>query len=251
MDKETENYNWDAFISHASEDKEEVVFPLYELLTQKGMKIWVDKYEIFLGDSLRRKLDEGLAKSRFGIVILNERFFKKEWTKKELDALLSREIGEEKVILPIWHKVDKSTIIKHSPLMSDKFGVSTDNGLEVVAEEIYRTYKRDLDEKGIFFSDLEIHSLNEAIRYFRAREGNYSSTDPLIHIKGKLNSKEGINMKNFNSTELSLLLKTVNENIKYLNQYKYEGLSDEVALNNKQDILVPLFALKKKISKEI
>jgi len=251
MNKVTENYDWDAFISHASEDKEEVVLPLYELLTKKGMKIWVDKYEIFLGDSLRRKLDEGLAKSRFGIVILNERFFQKEWTKKELDALLSREGGKEKVILPIWHKVDKPTIVKHSPLLSDKIAISTDNGLEVVAEEIYRTYKRDLDEKGIFFSDSEIYSLNAAIRYYRAREGNYSSRDPLVHVKGKLNSEEGINLKNFNSTELSVLLKVVNENIKYLNQYKYEGLPDETALNNKQDILVPLFALRMKISKEI
>lgn len=248
MNKETQDYDWDAFISHASEDKEEVVLPLYELLTKKGMKVWVDKYEIFLGDSLRRKLDEGLTKSRFGIVILNEQFFQKEWTKKELDALLSREDGKEKVILPIWHKVDKSVITKNSPLLSDKIAISTNKGLEVVAEEIYRTYKKDLDEKGIFFSKSEIYSLNEAIRYFRGREGNFSSTDPIALISGKLkNNKEGVNIKNFNSVELSNLLSIINENIKYMNSYEYKGLPYDAALDHKQTILESLFKLRAKI----
>jgi len=251
MDVKTENYEWDAFISHASEDKEEVVLPLYEILSKKGMKVWVDKHEIFLGDSLRRKLDEGLAKSRFGIVVLSERFFQKEWTKKELDALVSREDGKEKVIFPIWHKIDKPSITKYSPLLSDKIATPTESGLETVAEDILRAFKKELDKKGILFSNLELNSLKETIRYTRSREGNFYSTDPLVQIVGKLNSEEGVNMKNYNPTELSVLLKAVDENIKYLNAYKYEGLSEEAASNNKQRILVPLYGLKTKIMKEI
>lgn len=252
MSRKTDNFEWDAFISHASEDKEEFVLPLYEMLTRKGMKIWVDKHEISLGNSLRRKLDEGLAKSRFGIVILSEYFFQKEWAKKELDALVSREDGQEKVILPVWHKINKSVIAKHSPLLSDKFAISSKKGLQVVVDEIYKTYRKDLDEKVFFFSDTEIHTLNEAIRYFRAREVNFSSTDPLVQITGKLNKeRRGISMKFFNSTELLTLLKTIEENIKYLNQYKYNGLPEDVAINNKQAILIPLYELRKKIINEI
>ncbi len=250
MNSEIENYEWDAFISHASEDKDEVVLPLYKILTNKGMTVWVDKHEIFLGDSLRRKIDEGLAKSRFGIVILSERFFQKEWAMKELDALVSREDGKEKVILPIWHKVDKSVISKHSPLLADKIAISSEKGLDSVAEEIIRTYKKELDSKGILFSNSQINALKEAIRYTRSREGNYSSTDPLVQVTGKLNSEEGLNIKNYNSTELSVLLKAVDDNIKYLNNYKYQGLSDEVAIKNKQRILVPLYELRTKILNE-
>ena len=147
-EEERENYEWDAFISHASEDKEEVVLPLGEILEQKGMKIWIDKHEITLGDSLRRKIDEGLAKSRFGIVILSEAFFQKEWTQKELDALVAREEGSEKVILPIWHKIKKAFVAKHSPLLADKLASSSEEGLEVVAEAILKAYKRELREKG-------------------------------------------------------------------------------------------------------
>ena len=244
MNKETKKYEWDAFISHASEDKEEVVLPLYEILSKKGMKVWIDKHEIFLGDNLRRKLDEGLAKSRYGIVILSERFFQKEWTKKELDALVSREDGKEKVILPIWHKIDKTQIAKYSLLLSGKIATPTKNGLQAVADDILRVFKKELDKKGILFSNSEIHSLNEVMKYTRAREGNFYSNDSLVQVARKINSEEGINMKNYNSTELSVLLKAVEENIKFLNSYDYGPLSEEYAISNKQKILVPLYELR-------
>ena len=59
---------YDVFISHASEDKEEVVRPLANALRKAGLKVWYDEFELHIGDSLRRKIDQGLAKSRFGIV---------------------------------------------------------------------------------------------------------------------------------------------------------------------------------------
>ncbi len=55
---------WDLFISHASEDKEEVARPLAQLLKDEGLSVWLDEQELVLGDSLRRKLDEGLSKSK-------------------------------------------------------------------------------------------------------------------------------------------------------------------------------------------
>ena len=166
MNIEKERFIWDAFISQTSEDKEEIVLPLARFLTDKGLEIWLDKQEIFLGDSLRRKIDEGLAKSRFGIVVLSKSFFEKEWTKKELDALVSREDGQEKVILPIWHKITKPFISQHSPLLSDKLAISSEKGIENIGNEILRAIQKDLIEQGIFFSGQEISSLVEAIKYF-------------------------------------------------------------------------------------
>lgn len=251
MTREKERYNWDVFIYHASEDKEEIALPLANLLTKGGLRVWLDKHEIIIGDSLRRKIDEGLLSSRFGIVILSKNFFEKEWPKKELDALVSREDGREKVILPIWHKVSKSFISQHSPLLSDKFAVSSEKGLEVVANEILEAVKKELTEKGVFFSNHDINSLLDAIMYYRAREGSFSSTDPLVSIRDKLNKgRNGIKMDKFKTTELSLLLKTIDENINFLNRYEYKGLSIENANTNRQEILIPLFELKKKIMKE-
>lgn len=82
---------WDIFISHATEDKPDVVEPLAKMLTAKGIKVWMDKTEIKVGDSLRGKIEEGLANSRFGVVILSQAFFAKHWTKKELDGLTALE----------------------------------------------------------------------------------------------------------------------------------------------------------------
>ena len=126
---------YDVFISHASEDKEEIAIPLSTELEKLGFSVWLDAHVIQLGDSLRRKIDEGLSKSRYGIVILSQKFFEKEWTKKELDALVSRENGKEKVILPIRHKISHDEIREFSPLLADKLSVSTDN-LNVVVQKI-------------------------------------------------------------------------------------------------------------------
>lgn len=61
---------YDVFISHASEDKEEVVRPLANALKDRKLNVWYDEFELKIGDSLRQKIDKGVAKSKFGIIIL-------------------------------------------------------------------------------------------------------------------------------------------------------------------------------------
>jgi KaiC/GvpD/RAD55 family RecA-like ATPase len=121
--------NYDVFISHASEDKEEVARPLAEALRSRGLRVWFDEMEIKLGDSLRRRIDDGLLNSRFGLVVLSHSFFAKEWPKKELDALVAREDGSEKVILPIWHGVSRQDILMYSVLLADKLAAPTSKGV--------------------------------------------------------------------------------------------------------------------------
>jgi hypothetical protein len=57
---------WDIFICHASEDKEDLVRPLAAGLRKQGFKVWFDEFTLVVGDSLRRSIDLGLARSRFG-----------------------------------------------------------------------------------------------------------------------------------------------------------------------------------------
>ncbi len=71
--------SWDVFISHAWEDKAEIARPLYEALTGFGVSVWFDEGELRIGDSLRRKIDQGIANSAFGVVILSSSFFAKGW----------------------------------------------------------------------------------------------------------------------------------------------------------------------------
>lgn len=123
---------FDVFISHASEDKDTVVRPLAHALSNGGLKVWYDEFELKLGDSLRRKIDTGLAKSRFGVVVLSRSFFGKGWTNYELDGLVTRAVTGEQIILPIWHEITKQELIDYSPSLADKVARST--GTHTVAE---------------------------------------------------------------------------------------------------------------------
>lgn len=129
---------FDIFISHASEDKDVVVRPLADQLRQKGLRVWFDETEIKLGDSLRRSIDHGLSKSKYGLVVLSPDFLKKEWPQKELDGLVAREDGSEKVILPVWHNLTRTDVVNFSPPLADKLAVLTSKGLAHVVDEILK-----------------------------------------------------------------------------------------------------------------
>jgi hypothetical protein len=116
---------YDFFISHASEDKEEIVRDLAEALKENGFEVWYDEFELKIGDSLRKKIDNGLSKSRFGIVIISPSFVKKNWTEYELNGMVAREMNGHKVILPIWHKISKDEVLKFSPTLADKMALNT------------------------------------------------------------------------------------------------------------------------------
>ena len=51
---------WDAFISHAHEDKADFVADLARELTERGLSIWYDDDVLEIGDSVRKAIDQGL-----------------------------------------------------------------------------------------------------------------------------------------------------------------------------------------------
>lgn len=147
---------FDIFISHASEDKDAVVRPLAEQLRQRGLRVWIDETEIKLGDSLRRSIDHGLSKSRYGLVVLSPDFFRKEWPQKELDGLVARENGVEKIILPVWHNVNRTDVASFSPPLADKLAVPTSMGLSHVTNEIFKALAPASPISKLFNSSQEI-----------------------------------------------------------------------------------------------
>ena len=125
----------DVFISHASEDKAEVARPLAEALTAEGVSVWFDEFELRLGDKLRERIEDGLRKSRFGVVILSHRFFSKRWPQLELDGLFALEVGSKR-ILPVWHQISADDVRQYSPIVSERLAVSTNRGLGEVVRAI-------------------------------------------------------------------------------------------------------------------
>ncbi len=130
------NGQWDVFISHASEDKDDFVRPLAEGLQERGLSVWFDEFELRVGDSLRESIDRGLSQSRFGIVVFSPHFFRKQWPQNELNGLVTRESAGAKVILPIWHNVDAEEVRAVSPVLVDRVAISSSIGLQQVIEEL-------------------------------------------------------------------------------------------------------------------
>lgn len=122
---ENEEVQYDVFISHAFEDKESFANDLCEELKTLGVKVWYDTLNIKWGDSLRAKIDDGLIKSKYGIVILSRDYICKGWTKYELDGLFQREMTGGKTVLPIWHNITKKEVQEFSPSLAGKLALNT------------------------------------------------------------------------------------------------------------------------------
>jgi len=116
---------FDVFISHASEDKDSFVDELVAELRKLEIKVWYDVLNIKWGDSLRSKIDEGLKKSRFGIIVISKDYIKKFWTNVELDGLLQKENTNGKAILPIWHNISKKDVQDFSPIIAGRKAMNT------------------------------------------------------------------------------------------------------------------------------
>ncbi len=128
---------YDVFISHATEDKEGIVRALVDALKERGVGVWYDEFELRIGDSLRRKIDQGLAHSRFGLVILSHPFFAKNWPQYELDGLVALEMAGHQRILPVWHEITKDEVLGYSASLADKVALSTATyTVQEIAEEI-------------------------------------------------------------------------------------------------------------------
>lgn len=128
---------YDAFVAHATEDKDEFVRPLAHALAQKRAAVWFDEFSLSIGDSLRRSIDLGLTRSRFGIVVLSPSFFAREWPQWELDGLVARQNASGgNVILPIWHNVTKDDVLRYSPSLADKIAARSADGLDAVVTQL-------------------------------------------------------------------------------------------------------------------
>lgn len=130
---------YDVFISHASEDKQDFVRGLAEALRDNNVSVWYDEFTLKAGDSLRRSIDHGLSKSRFGIVVLSKAFIGKKWPEWELDGLVQRQnYSSDSVILPVWLGLSYEEVLDFSPPLADKFAIQAEKGLEYVVHELLK-----------------------------------------------------------------------------------------------------------------
>jgi hypothetical protein len=137
-----QEFMYDAFISHASEDKDKFVRQLAQQLKEKNLSIWYDEFSLRVGDSLRKSIDNGLKESCYGIVVLSPSFFEKKWPEWELNGLVQlQNTNHKKTILPIWHNITYDQICNYSPSLADIYAINSNLGVEYVVQKILEVIK--------------------------------------------------------------------------------------------------------------
>jgi hypothetical protein len=102
------------FICHASEDKS-AAHEVASCLQASGVNVWLDQWEIRVGDSIVERINSGLSSASHLLVLLSKHSVVKPWVKRELSSAIMRQLrGESVVVLPVL--LDECEI---PPILSD------------------------------------------------------------------------------------------------------------------------------------
>jgi len=89
------------FLCHSSEDKEFVDW-LAGQLRAVGVRVWLDKWEIRVGDSIVQKINDGISTSDHLVVVLSQKAVRSRWVNEELSGGLLRNIESKGAfVLPV------------------------------------------------------------------------------------------------------------------------------------------------------
>lgn len=149
IDEEQDMPEYDVFVSHAWEDKDDFVDEFVDELRNLDIKVWYDTSEIKWGDSMRKRIDDGLRKSKFGVAVLSPNYIRegKYWTKAEPDGLFQIDSIGGKVLLPIWHNLTKKEVMEYSPIIASKLAMNTASMTpKEIADELKKLLTNTEDE---------------------------------------------------------------------------------------------------------
>ena len=91
---------WDVFVSYARADAVQV-HRLAENLHNAGLKVFLDEWEIALGDVLVHQLDRALLNSRNGILAVTPTALTRPWVLEEYAAMMTRAVEGKQRLIPV------------------------------------------------------------------------------------------------------------------------------------------------------
>lgn len=95
---------YDVFISHSNKDKN-FVLKLAKDLMENGVNVWLDAWNLSLGDSIADSINKAIAESRFIFLIMSPDYFASAWTTQEWNMAMHSEMTENSIrTIPIYYK---------------------------------------------------------------------------------------------------------------------------------------------------
>lgn len=123
-----------AFLSYGCEDRD-LAERIARALQANGIKTWWAEWEIKSGDSIRRKIDEGLGDCTHFIVLLTPTSITRPWVNEEIDAGFMRKVSAKSRFMPLRCGLQAEDL---PPLMSGIFApeidVTASNLLQLVSD---------------------------------------------------------------------------------------------------------------------
>src|SRR5260221_10557247 len=89
------------FISYSHTDADFAQRLALQLVKARA-QVWIDRWELNVGDSLIRKIEEAVSGASALVVLLSKASVASEWCRKEMTAGLVRELEEKRVeVMPV------------------------------------------------------------------------------------------------------------------------------------------------------
>lgn len=125
------------FISYSHSDKD-FVDRLASQLVRNRTYVWLDRWELNVGDSIIARIQEAISSASALLVILSNASVQSEWCKKEMNAGLLRELDERQVVvLPVLLENCSIPLFLRDKLYAD-FRTNFDDGLRAILEATAR-----------------------------------------------------------------------------------------------------------------
>jgi hypothetical protein len=160
-----------AFLSHSSADKL-LSTTIYRKLRDEAVAVWFDQLELRPGDSLLKKIDEGISTSDFLLALVTDNSKHSAWVDKEIAIALTQEInGKGPRVIPLLLKGCEIPTI-----LADKYHVEVDehaDGVREVIPAIFRdSYIFDISLAAEDLSCDERKLREELYEYTRTKYGD-------------------------------------------------------------------------------
>jgi hypothetical protein len=123
------------FISYSSKDSD-FVDRLAAQLVHHKVNVWIDRWEMHVGESLLDRIQEAIQDASALLVVLSPDSVESEWCKKELNSGLIRELEERRiVVLPVLIRSCEIPLFLREKLYAD-FRTDFDSGLRAILESV-------------------------------------------------------------------------------------------------------------------
>ncbi|KAG6628100.1 disease resistance protein RUN1-like [Carya illinoinensis] len=107
----TSPWSYDVFLSFRGVDtRNTFTGHLHHALSQKGIRTFIDKDEVKMGDEISPTLLQAIEGSRISIIVLSTNYASSTWCLDELLKILDCKKSKQQIVLPVFYHVDPSDV---------------------------------------------------------------------------------------------------------------------------------------------